>query len=152
MAPRFRVVMRPVFVAVLLAACGGSDECIKDGFGRQCGSDGTYLKCGRTSCEDSYGFPCSEHTVIDELSCPAHSPVCRDKVDGSEPDVMCVGDNIGSCEDVGFVRCEDQHTVVACLRDELGVPFLSRGTCEDGDTCYEPFPLHAGGCTDLVPP
>lgn len=137
---------------LLVAACGGSDECIEEGFGTQCGSEGSYVKCGQTSCEDSYGLPCTEHTVLDEFACPAERPVCRDKVDVGVPDIVCLGANVGSCDEVGFVRCEDPHTVVECIRDELGVPFLSRGTCDAGYTCYEPFPFHAGGCTDRSPP
>ena len=150
----------PTFLVFLAAFCfsyfgcdkTGDDECDPEGFGRQCADDGKgYVKCGGTSCEDSYGLPCDEHSVIEEFDCPSHRPTCETKSGEGEPEVVCVGEDIGGCDELGFIECKDENTVIECIADGDGELFKSRGGCGDGEKCYEPFEFHAGGCTSLVP-
>lgn len=147
-----------VLVLITLAGflgCGktGDDECDASTFGVQCADNNTaFLRCGHTSCEDSYGLPCDEYTKIEKLNCPAARPTCKKRLNVAGNDIVCVGENVGTCDQLGFVRCDDSGIVVYCIVDENGQLFLSRGSCGQTQKCYAPFKFHAGGCTDLTPP
>jgi hypothetical protein len=75
-----------------------------------------------------------------------------DVVATDPPDVVCLGEILEPCDQLGFVDCEDDRTELACVHDEDGDLVLSRGTCADTETCRLPFEFHGGGCTDLAPP
>jgi hypothetical protein len=141
-------------LAAGVSGCRGlaGDACDAEAHGRQCAGDERYTTCGHRSCEDSYGIPCEEHTILGEHTCPSQRPRCVDVVTADPPDVVCLGEVLESCEQQGFVDCEDDRTEISCVPDEHGALVLTRGTCDGSAACQFPFEFHAGGCTDLTPP
>ena len=126
-------------------SCGG-DECAPADFGggQACGEDeGSIQSCTFNECIE--GPFCDERYLIRETYCPLVAPTCRQSGPGQ---VVCLGENIGSCVQEGFVRCDDVATSITCIPDETGQLFLSRGACAVGERCYDPAPGNSssGGC------
>lgn len=125
--------------------CGG-DECAPGDFGggQACGEDeGSVRSCDFNECIE--GPFCDERFVIRETYCPLVAPTCRQSAPGV---VVCLGENIGSCAQEGFVRCDDAVTIIRCTPDERGQLFLSRGACDVGERCNGPEPpsTTSGSC------
>ena len=73
-------------------------------------------------------------------------PHCIDAQTDGPPDIVCIGEIIGTCDTPGFVRCENDATVVECLADSHGQLVLSRGSCGDFHVCVGIGKTQYPGC------
>jgi hypothetical protein len=67
--------------------------------------------------------------------------VCSTRDGTPDPDIICIGERLGSCDTPGFVRCENLEQVVLCVPQEDDSLILSRGVCGEGYVC---LPAGAG--------
>jgi hypothetical protein len=89
------------------------------------------------------------------IECPSWQPMCSSRVDTEEPDVVCVGERLGPCEEEGFIRCENLEEVVLCVPSENGSLVESRGECGEGLACLPPGVGETdweGGCLAIYTP
>jgi hypothetical protein len=117
-----------------LQSMGCGDECSPGDFGggNECGPDeDSFQSCSFSECIE--GPVCNERYTIRTGYCPSFAPICKSSGPG---EIVCLGENVGSCTAPGFVRCDDVTTVVLCAPDEAGQLFLSRGACAVGARCH----------------
>ena len=134
-----------VLVAVVFAGCAQPPACDPAEHGRQCHADGQYSQCAdpNTTCTDACW---GDRPGVEIRSCPVWQPNCVDADTAAAPDVACVGEIIGACETRGFVRCDDDDTIVECLADGHGGLVLSRGSCGDFYVCVGIGKTQYPGC------
>jgi hypothetical protein len=139
-----RLGLVPLSLVLSFVACA-EPPCIPAEYGEQCGTTrGTYTSCGVRKSNNT-GGECSiacwgdqNDYFLEEHGCPAHRSVCVDyETEGGLPSVQCRGDVIGSCSQIGFVRCEGRVIVECVLDIATNSLVLTQGQCGEGMQCTQ---------------
>jgi hypothetical protein len=132
-------------VAVVFGGCAHPPACDPAEYGRQCEGEGKYSQCEdpNTTCTNACW---GDRLGWETKSCAVWQPHCIDVETTASPEIVCLGEIIGTCETRGFVRCEDDDTIVECLADASGQLVLSRGSCGDFYVCVGIGKTQYPGC------